>query len=124
MRLALARRYVAAGELDRALDHYRGVLDREPHPEALAEVGWILFTVTDETEAAVRFVQQSLERDPEQLQAAWFLANIRLDGLDDPAGAAAIARGLLQRDDLRPEDRTAIEQLLGRAEAEMSEVSP
>lgn len=124
MRLALARRYFEAGELDRALEHYRQVLDREPHPEALANVGWILYTSTDETQAAAQFVEQSLGRDPDQLLAGWFLANIRLDGLDDPAGAAQIARRLLERDDLRPDDRTAIGQLLERAEAATSEGAP
>lgn len=124
MRLALARRYFESGELDRSLEHYQQVLDREPHPEALANVGWILYTSTDQTQAAARFVEESLERDPDQRLAAWFLANIRLEGLDDPAGAAQIARRLLERDDLSPDDRTAIRQLLERAENRIAGDTP
>jgi cytochrome c-type biogenesis protein CcmH/NrfG len=121
MRVALARRYFERGEYGKALEHYRKVLDREPHPEALANVGWILFTTTDQTDAAARFVEESLEREPDSPLAAWFLANIRLHGLDDPDGAVEVARPLLASDDLRPDDRQAVRDLLEEARARLSQ---
>lgn len=117
MRLALAERYLVAAEFRKALDHYQQVLDREPHPEALAGVGWILFQTTDEYAIAEKYVMESLEKAPGDRLALWFLANIRLSGTDDPAGAATIARQLLARDDLSDAERQAIQALLDEAQS-------
>lgn len=118
MRVALARRYFEAEQYERALDHYQQILQRETEPpaEVLRNVGWILFTSSDETQAAANFVEESLRRSPDDPLSLWFLAVIRLDGLHDPDGAAELARRLLERDDLGPDERDAIEQLLDRAQ--------
>ncbi|MCB1246863.1 MAG: tetratricopeptide repeat protein [Acidimicrobiia bacterium] len=75
MRLALARRYFEAGDFDKALDHYFEVLDREQHPEALANVGWMTY-LSGHPDVAVGYVEAALERDPTYLTARWFLGNI------------------------------------------------
>ena len=75
MRLALARRYFEAGEFDKALDHYFEVLDREQHPEALANVGWMTY-LSGRPEIAVSYVEIALEHQPDYLAAQWFLGNI------------------------------------------------
>jgi cytochrome c-type biogenesis protein CcmH/NrfG len=75
MRLALARRYFEAGEFDKALDHYFEVLDREQHPEALANVGWMTY-LSGYPDVAVGYVEASVERDPTFLTARWYLGNI------------------------------------------------
>lgn len=124
MRLALAQRYLTEGDFARALDHYRAVLDREPHPEALAAVGWILFQTSDEFDAAEQFVMESLAKAPGDRVALWFLANIRLHGTDDPDGAATVARQLLARDDLGDAERDAIQALLDEAEAATTAEQP
>jgi tetratricopeptide (TPR) repeat protein len=75
MRLALARRYFEEGEFDKALDHYFEVLDREQHPEALANVGWMTY-LSGYPDVAVGYVEASVERDPTFLTARWYLGNI------------------------------------------------
>lgn len=75
MRLALARRYFEAGDFDSALDHYFEVLDREQHPEALANVGWMTY-LSGYPDVAVGYVEASVERDPTFLVARWYLGNI------------------------------------------------
>lgn len=121
MRLALAQRYLVEGDYAKALDHYRVVLDREPHPQALAAVGWILFQTSDEVDAAEQFVMESLAKAPGDRLALWFLANIRLYGTNDPDGATTVARQLLARDDLSAQERDAIQALLDQAKAATSE---
>lgn len=115
MRLALARRYFVSGDYGRAFDHYEAVLEREPHPEALANLGWIVYRTTNEVRVAASLLEASLERDPDDVLATWFLANVRLDGLEDRSGAVELARRLLARDDLPARDRRAVEDLLERA---------
>ncbi len=121
MRLALAQRYLVERSYAKALEHYRVVLDREPHPQALAAVGWILFQSSDEADAAEQFVMESLAKAPGDRLALWFLANIRLYGTNDPDGATTVARQLLARDDLSVEERDAIQALLNQAEAAAEE---
>jgi tetratricopeptide (TPR) repeat protein len=75
MRLALARRYFEAGEFDKALDHYLEVLDREQHPEALANVGWMTY-LSGRPDIAAGYVELAIERQPDFLAAKWFLGNI------------------------------------------------
>ncbi len=75
MRLALARRYFEAGTFDKALDHYFEVLERESHPEALANIGWMTY-LSDRPDVAVGYLEAALERDPEYLPAQWFIANV------------------------------------------------
>ncbi len=75
MRLALARRYFEAGEFAKALDHYFEVLDREQHPEALANVAWMTY-LSGHADVAVGYAEAAIERDPTFLTARWFLGNI------------------------------------------------
>jgi tetratricopeptide (TPR) repeat protein len=75
MRLALARRYFEAGEFDKALDHYFEVLDREQHPEALANVGWMTY-LSGRPDVAVGYLEAALDRQPGYLTAQWFLGNV------------------------------------------------
>ena len=75
MRLALARRYFEAGEFDTALDHYFEVLDREQHPEALANVGWMTY-LSGRPDIAAGYIEAALERQSDYLAAKWFLGNI------------------------------------------------
>lgn len=75
MRLALARRYFEEGDFDSALDHYFEVLDRESHPEALANVGWMTY-LSGHNELAAGYLEAALERDPTYLTARWFLGNV------------------------------------------------
>jgi tetratricopeptide (TPR) repeat protein len=117
MRLALARRYFEAGELSAALGHYLEVVDRQPHPEALANLGWITFLASDEYEVAARYEEVALELSPDWTPAYWYLANIRFSGLGDAAGAAEALRELLAREGVPDEIRSNAENLLATIEA-------
>lgn len=114
MRLELAHRYLDSGQFDRAVEHYMAVLDREPHPQALSHLGWIM-VITGEYDLAERLLDTSLDRAPGAPEALWFRANLLLDGRDDPRGAAAIAQRLLARDDLDAAFRSRLEGLLADA---------
>jgi cytochrome c-type biogenesis protein CcmH/NrfG len=75
MRLALARRYFDAGEFDKALDHYFEVLEREQHPEALANIGWMTY-LSGVSDVAASYLEAAVQRDPTFLNARWFLGNV------------------------------------------------
>lgn len=105
MRLALARRYFESGDLSTALPHYLAVLEQDPsNPEANANLGWMTF-VSDPGQAATAaaFVERALSTAPGYAQATFYLANIRLYGLEDPAGARPLVDELLRMDDLPPD---------------------
>ena len=110
MRLALARRYFEEGEFDKALDHYFEVLDREQHPEALANVGWMTY-LSGRPDIAAGYVEVALERQPDFLAAKWFLGNIyvSLDRLDE---AEAFLIEVLASDDVPDEIKESALTLL------------
>ncbi len=101
MRLALARRYFEAGTFDKALDHYFEVLDRESHPEALANIGWMTY-LSNRPDVAVGYLEAALERDPDYLPAQWFIANVyaTLGRIDE---AVVHLVNILGSDDVPPE---------------------
>lgn len=116
MRLALAQRYLEQGAFDKALPHYRQVLEREPRNAlALASLGWVLLQSGD-TAAAASFVEQAVASDPALPMAWWVQANVRLYGQDDPAGAVeALQR--MQRLPLEPTVEQQVATLLAQAQA-------
>ena len=107
--------HFAANRFDAALEQYLVVLERFPQQaQTLARAGWIAFEGGD-SQTGHRLVSESLEiaeRDPEAL---WYLAQIRLYGMDDAAGAVAPLRRLLQRDDLSAQLRRDARALLAAA---------
>lgn len=110
MRLALAQRYVEAGEHSKALDHYLAVLDQDANqPEALAMIGWLTY-LAGEPELAEPFVTKALAIEPDYPLALWFQGNI-LHAAGDDAGARAAIERLLAYD-LAPEVRADAEALL------------
>ena len=92
MRLALAHMLLDEGEVLRAAQHFGEVLSREQNPEAMAGLGWISY-LAGQHETAEGFLLDALAIVPDYPQAQWWLANVRLLGLNDPAGA----RGPLER---------------------------
>jgi predicted Zn-dependent protease len=104
-----------ADRFENALEQYLVVLERFPQQaQTLARAGWIAFEGGDSA-TGHRLVSESLsiaERDPEAL---WYLAQIRLYGLDDAKGAVAPLRRLLKRDDLSAGLRRDARRLLAAA---------
>lgn len=113
MRLRLAHRYLDAGDHDRAVDHYLAVLEREPNPEAMSHLGWLLF-LDGRVDLAAELLERSRERAPEASETIWFLANVRLYGQRDPEAAVPLLERLLARDDLG-QQRSEVEQALDDA---------
>lgn len=113
MRLALADRYVEAGDYSRALEHYMVVLDQEPeNPTALARVGWLTF-LSDEAELAEPFIVRALAIEPDFPQAYWYLANVRIQ-MGNSRGAIEPLERLLSYD-LPGDVRAQAEQMLAEA---------
>ena len=114
MRLALARRYFEEGTFDKALDHYFEVLDRELHPEALANIGWMTY-LSDRPDVAVDYLERALIVRTDYLPAKWFLANVYTTlGRTDEAAIQLIE--LLSSDDIPDEVRSGAETLLQQIE--------
>jgi cytochrome c-type biogenesis protein CcmH/NrfF len=117
MRLALAHRYFDRRDYRRALEHYKAVLDRQPDPEALSHLGWITFAAIKRADLAAELLERSLERQPNDPEALWFLANVQLYGLKDAGAAVGTLTRLGDLPGLSGSDRRNIDGLLRKARA-------
>jgi tetratricopeptide (TPR) repeat protein len=115
MRLALARRYFEGGEFDRALDHYFEVLEREQHPEALANIGWMTY-LSGRPDIAVGYLEAALQRRPDYLPAQWFTANVYVT-LGRNAEARVFLVDLEQSDEVPDEIAQGVQDLLAQIDA-------
>jgi cytochrome c-type biogenesis protein CcmH/NrfG len=112
MRLALARRYVEAGDFSAALPHYFEVLDRQPnHPEALMYLGWMTY-VSGDAPTGVSLLERSLSVAPDNVLAMWFLANATFYGLGDPAAAVPLLEAILAAPDVPAEVIDLVQEML------------
>ena len=112
MRLALAHMLLEEGEVLRAAEHFGAVLARDQqNPEALAALGWISY-LAGEHDTAEGFLVDALAIVPDYPQAQWWLANVRLLGLDDPAGARAPLESLLSAPGVPDDVRMLAEDML------------
>jgi cytochrome c-type biogenesis protein CcmH/NrfG len=115
MRLALARRYVEAGDFSSALPHYFEVLERDArNPEALMYMGWMTY-LSGDAETGVALIEQSLEVAPGDILATWLLANARYYGLGDRAGAVPLLEAVLASGLAPPEIVAEAEQMIAEA---------
>lgn len=93
MRLALARRYVEAGDFSTALPHYLYILERETNAEALTYVGWMTY-VSGDPVTGTRLLEEALVVAPGDPLASWYLGNIRFSE-GDLAGAVPLLRAVI-----------------------------
>ena len=117
MRLSLARRYFDAGDFSSALPHYLTILEQDArNPEANANLGWMTF-LSDQSQAttAAAFLERALDAVADYPQASYYLANVRLYGLDDAAGAAVLLRPLSERSDLPDDIAASVSTMLAEA---------
>ena len=115
MRLALAHRYLDAGEYMSAARHYLTVLDREPRNVAAnAHHGWLLMQL-GVPEDGMESVEKALAQNPRDVEARWFRANIALYGLSDTGTAISTLEQLRDRPDVEPDVRRQVETLLRAA---------
>ena len=125
MRLALVERYLDAGELQKARDHAEAALEQDPSADdrarGLRYLGWTT-ALLGEPEAGATLVEESLELRPQHLDSLWFLANIRLEGLGDPASAVPLLERILAADAVPEATRQRVQATL--AEATAASVTP
>ena len=115
MRLALARRYVEAGDFSAALPHYFAVLEREErNHEALMYMGWMTY-LSGDAATGVALLEQSLEAAPGDVLATWLLANARYYGLGDRAGALPLLKAVLASGEAPPAIVAQAEQMIAEA---------
>lgn len=128
MRLALVRRYLEAGDAESARRHAQVALDQNPplpdRQRAEKFLGWSTALLGRAAEGAA-LLEDSVRLDPGDLDAVWFLANVRLVGLDDPAGAVTLLEQLLGSPALAPATgdtarRAVVEQKLLEAKTRLS----
>ena len=125
MRLALVERYLRDGDLEQAQLHSAEALQHDPgtndRARGLRYLGWTTALLGDPTSGA-GLLEQSLEVVPGDLDGLWFLANVRLEGLADPAAAVPLLEEILAADDVPDPQRERVQEALDRARA--AAVSP
>ncbi len=115
MRLALAQRYVEAGEFSLALPHYFEVLERdERNAEALMYMGWMTY-LSGDAATGVSLLEQSLEEVPGDMLATWLLANARYHGLGDRAGAVPLLHAVIDSGLAPPDIVAEAERMIAEA---------
>jgi tetratricopeptide (TPR) repeat protein len=118
MRLALIERYLKEGNLEKAKEHAQLALDNNPsdadREKALKYLGWTTAALGD-PHGGADLLDQSLKIDPTDLDAKWFLANVKLTQLDDAAGAATLLRDILAQP-ISDAQRSSVEAKLKEAE--------
>jgi cytochrome c-type biogenesis protein CcmH/NrfG len=132
MRLALVERYLSAADTETTADAKRTQLERArfhaneaaaratttaDKARALRYLGWTTALLTDPNQGA-QLVSQSLDLEPANPDALWFLATIRFEKLNDAAGAKPLLEQLLST--LSPVDesqRQTVQALLDKVNA-------
>ncbi len=114
MRLLLAQMLMDEGEVARAAVQFGEVLEREDNPEAMAWIGYISF-LAEQYETAEGFLEDALAIEPDYPQALWWLANVRVLGLNDAAGAVRPLEDLLGSSGVPEDVRGAAGEMLRQA---------
>ncbi|MEO5613287.1 MAG: sulfotransferase [Sphingomicrobium sp.] len=101
------------GDFEHALELYTQVLERAPHqPRVLLTYGHMLKTVGRAQESIAAY-RKAIALNPALGDAWWSLANLKTARFTD--GDIAAMEGILERDDLKDDDRFHVEFALGKA---------
>lgn len=121
--LVAAHRLLNSGDLSGAMAGYTAVLRSTQDPQLTAaastHAGWLV-SVDGNPRSGSQLVQEGLRLVPDQPEALWLLAQIRLNSLNDPQGAVAPLRQLQRRPDLPGQVRTDVARLLRQAQTPRS----
>jgi cytochrome c-type biogenesis protein CcmH/NrfG len=118
MRLRLVERYLRANELANAQLHAEQAVVRattiEDRARAQRYLGWTTALLGD-PEQGEGLIVQSLALDPSNRDGLYFLARVRFEQLDDPAGALEPLEILVDTE-MDDEQRSLIETLLAEVQ--------
>jgi cytochrome c-type biogenesis protein CcmH/NrfG len=118
MRLRLVERYLRANELANAQLHAEEAVVRattiEDRARAQRYLGWTTALLGD-PEQGEGLIVQSLALDPSNRDGLYFLARVRFEQLDDPAGALEPLEILVDTE-MDDEQRSLIETLLAEVQ--------
>lgn len=135
MRLALVERYLSAADKETTVDAKRAQLQKAQfhageaaaratttadQARALRYLGWTTALLTDPAKGA-QLLQESLDMEPANPDALWFLATVKFEKLNDPAGAKPLLEQLLTT--LSPQDdsqRQTVQSLLDKVNTALS----
>jgi cytochrome c-type biogenesis protein CcmH len=92
MRLALAQRYLEAGDLDNAYRHTTTAIDLpatdQEYERSLRLHGWIT-ALRGAPDSGAGYLRAALALSPDDRDALWYLARVQFSGLGDPVAARA-----------------------------------
>jgi tetratricopeptide (TPR) repeat protein len=128
LRLALGGMYFELGEYIPAMQHYLVVIEGEAtEPErsvALGRVGFLAY-VTEQYDAAVTYIQQGIDADPDNGENYLFMGVVQLYGLGDAEAAVPSFESVLALPDCTAQDtgpcipselRIDVERMLSEAQ--------
>lgn len=122
MRLALVERYLRDGNIEKAHEHSQIALDNNPAPgdreRALKYLGWTTFLMGDAAKGA-DLLNQALGLDTTDLDAMWFLGNVQLSGLGQPAAAVTLFQKIVATPDITGQQRAQVQRRLDEAQTEV-----
>ena len=98
MRLAIIKRYIADGEIDKALRHSAVAVEMQSTPaeyeQALQLHGWVTF-LHGEPASGAKYLRASLALAPDDRDSLWLLAQVELNGLKDPQSSLTVLDRLI-----------------------------
>lgn len=112
MRLALAERYFEEFDYSSALPQFQAVLDNDPTPgeasEALGRMGWMVHA-SGASDIAENLLARSIEANPANTEASWFLGLLYLD-TGRPCDGAAVLEALQADPAVPPESVSDVQE--------------
>ena len=119
MRLTLVERYLRAGQVKKAETHAHLALQQDPEPgqrpAVLKYLGWSVALLGRPVQGA-ELLEESIQLNPDDLDARWFLANVVFHGSGDARRATALLEELL-RSPMPAPTRGVVEAKLAEARA-------
>lgn len=125
VRLDLADRHLADGDLTGATEHYAAVVDDESatsfeHSRALARIGYLAYT-TGQLEASRKALTDSLALNADNTEAALYLGYVLLNGFEAPQAAIPYLEQALADKTMPPYIADDINQMLADAHQALGE---
>ena len=119
MRLALAQRYLASGELDKAYKHTSTAIDLpatdQEYEHALRLHGWVT-ALRGGASSGAGYLRAALALSPDDRDALWFLARVEFSGLGDIA-AARLALNQISQAGMTADQKSAFDQMSAKVDA-------